>query len=133
MKKNLNGFTLIELMLVVVIIGVLAAVAYPSYVEQVRKGRRSECKSAILQTSNLLERFYTINNSYSSDFAAIGGKNFSGDNADSSSCTISIEAEGATFTVTATPKISDPNCGNLTLNNTGLKTESGSKSVDYCW
>jgi prepilin-type N-terminal cleavage/methylation domain-containing protein len=56
MKKNLNGFTLIELMLVVVIIGVLAAVAYPSYVEQVRKGRRSECKSAILHIRLILRR-----------------------------------------------------------------------------
>ena len=139
MKKRNRGFTLIELMIVVVVIGILASIAYPSYTEYVLRGKRAECKSAILQTANLLERYFTVNNTYSDDFADIGGKAFSGDNSASSACTLAIEPETASdtmadgFKITGTPAATDSKCGNLTLNQKGIKGKSGSDSVDYCW
>jgi len=62
--KNSNGFTLIELMIVVAIIAILAAVAYPSYVENTRTTKRTTAQSDLLKLSNFLERRFTENNSY---------------------------------------------------------------------
>jgi type IV pilus assembly protein PilE len=62
MRKNtyqISGFTLIELMIVVAIIAVLAAIAYPSYKSYVLKARRSDAKSALMNTAQRMERFYT--------------------------------------------------------------------------
>ncbi|WP_295444239.1 type IV pilin protein [uncultured Thiodictyon sp.] len=58
------GFTLIELMVAVVIIAILAAAAYPSYREQVRRGHRAAVKGALLEDAQFLERNYTLNNCY---------------------------------------------------------------------
>ena len=58
------GFTLIELMVAVAIVGILAAIAYPSYLDQVRRGNRAEVKGALLEDAQFLERNYTLNNCY---------------------------------------------------------------------
>lgn len=58
------GFTLIELMIVVAIIGIIAAIAYPSYLEQVQSTRRTDAQGALVSFANAMERFYTQNNSY---------------------------------------------------------------------
>lgn len=59
-----RGFTLIELMIVVVVIGVLASIGYPSYAEYVAKSRRAAMASSLLQGQQWMERFYTENFSY---------------------------------------------------------------------
>ncbi len=65
------GFTLIELMIVVAIIGILATIAYPSYQDSVKKSRRADAKSALMGFVNAMERYYTENNTYC-DAAATG-------------------------------------------------------------
>lgn len=62
--SNSRGFTLIEVMIVVVIIGILAAVAYPSYQKHMTQTRRSDAQSALLQIANQQERFFTECNYY---------------------------------------------------------------------
>ncbi len=62
--SRFSGFTLIELMIAVMIIGILAAVAYPSYQDSINKSRRAEGKSALLKAAQVLERWYTDNNTY---------------------------------------------------------------------
>ncbi len=62
--KNQQGFTLIELMIVVAIIGILAGIAYPSYQDSIKKSRRADAKGALMGFANAMERYYTENNSY---------------------------------------------------------------------
>lgn len=64
-----HGFTLIELMIVVVIVGILAAIAYPSYRDHVVRTRRSDAQAALLKISNLQEKFFSECNSYAGDLA----------------------------------------------------------------
>jgi type IV pilus assembly protein PilE len=64
MKSTMPGFTLIEIMIVVAIIAIIAAIAYPSYQDSVRKSRRADAKSILLQAGQQMERFYTENNRF---------------------------------------------------------------------
>jgi type IV pilus assembly protein PilE len=59
-----KGFTLIELMVAVAIVGILAAIAIPSYQESMRKSRRADAQSALLNIANAMERYFTQNNTY---------------------------------------------------------------------
>ncbi|MCC4620365.1 type IV pilin protein, partial [Xanthomonas cassavae CFBP 4642] len=61
-----NGFTLIELMIVVAVVGILAAVAYPSYAEHIRKSRRAQAKADLVEYAQMAERSHTTNNTYAS-------------------------------------------------------------------
>jgi type IV pilus assembly protein PilE len=118
-----NGFTLIELMIAVAIIAILSAIAYPSFVEQINKSRRSEGKSGILQTASLQERFYTLNNTYSTTLAA-----------SSTHYTITVTNPVAdAYVITAVPLFSDSKCGTLTYDQLGTQSRSGSADLAYCW
>lgn len=59
-----RGFTLIELMIVVAVVAILAAIAYPSYAEAVAKSRRAEARAQLLETVNYMQRFYSQNDSF---------------------------------------------------------------------
>src|SRR5690606_38472416 len=63
-RKSSAGFTLIEVMIVVAIIGILAAIAYPSYQDHVRKSRRADAQTALLELAQFMERHYTTNGRY---------------------------------------------------------------------
>lgn len=72
--QSRRGFTLIEVMIVVAIIGLLAAIAYPAYLDQVRAARRTEAKTLLLQAANRQERFYSSNspNEYAASMKQLG-------------------------------------------------------------
>ena len=140
-----RGFTLIEVMIVVAIIGFLAAIAYPAYTNHIRKGKRAEAKARLLLLSQRLERAYTDNGTYVTDVAPLvgltaGATVYSADNNDAYSAysiTVTPAAGGINtgYTITATQNagFTDAECGNLTLTSTGVKGKTGSAPLSRCW
>jgi type IV pilus assembly protein PilE len=127
--KHSDGFTLIELMISVAIIGTLAAVAYPSYVDHVANSNRSEATSELVSLASAQERFYTLNNTYGNN-ADFGLPTLS----ETGLYTLSVNAgAGITYTLTAVPTWVDVPCDDFTLTNTGLKGVTGGDGVANCW
>lgn len=141
-KNAAGGFTLIELMIAVVVVGILAAIAYPSYIEQVRKSRRADAKAALLTAAQTMERYYTENNSYAGAAANPSDGGIIPDHAPvdrphaDRTYDISFSQRTATgFTIQATrtgTQASDTTCGDYTLTNTGMKGVTVG-SVATCW
>lgn len=136
-----HGFTLIELMIVVAIVAILGAVAYPSYIESVRKGKRAEGRTALLETLQQQERYMTQYNTYlvidPNATTTIPFKRHSGDNPSASAFKIGARAcTGQTIAdcvqVYGVPKYSDPVITELNITSTGVKSCTGS-NTSICW
>ncbi|WP_374402321.1 type IV pilin protein [Niveibacterium sp.] len=130
-----EGFTLVELLIVVAVIALLTAIAVPSYSSYIERGRRAEGRAALEQAAQMLERLYTRTNSYSVTLADAGIPATSS----SGRYTISVAAMAAdviatSYVITATPSgWTDPHCGSLTLNSVGQRGRTGTSPVTECW
>lgn len=125
-RKKLRGFTLIELMIVIVIIAILASIAFPSYQDSVRKTKRANVQATLMELSIYLERRYTENNNYTG--TTIAGSGLSDDEYDLTIPTLTA----STFIIQAKAKAgsgqnSDTGCVTLTISQTGAKTPAS------CW
>lgn len=130
-KKTSSGFTLIELMIVVAIVGILAAIAYPSYQEYVLRGNRSEAQAFLNDAAARQERYYAQNNTYADTTAKLG---YNSANSTTNLYTLSIPSASATaYSLLATAQRTDAKCGNLGIDQAGTKSETGSGSVSDCW
>lgn len=140
--QRLNGFTLIELMIVVAIIAIIAAIAYPSYINSVTKTNRAAAEGCLSEYANYMERYYTANMSYKnapSPTSTIGRQDCASAQLTGRNYTYSFPSNPttSTYTISAVPigtQLSrDTQCGTLTLNQQGTRTASGSGGVANCW
>jgi type IV pilus assembly protein PilE len=128
-----RGFTLIEIMIVVLIVGILAAIAFASYESYVVKSRRSAAAVCLQQGAQLVERFYTTNMTY------VGATAPTCDADLSQFYTIAFDGtpSASAFKLTATPKgrqlAKDTKCGTLGLDQKGARTTSTGALETDCW
>lgn len=136
--KNNKGVTLIELLISVAIMGILAAVAYPSYTGYVTKSNRVESQRELAKLANLQEQYFIDHRTYTTDMKLLGKKTDpyvtdSGNYSIDSTIGASGGVSGVTFTLTATAKgtqkINDSACVTLTIDEKGKK--SGTSAT--CW
>ncbi len=137
-RRVTAGFSLLELVITVAIVGVLASIAMPSYVSHLARGKRAEVKGALQENAQFLETYYTTRGFYSTA---------KGSNKAATLPVIQVPSSGtANYTITATVTntsytltakavntMAKDDCGNFTLTHTGTQGVSGKLGVAECW
>ena len=130
-----RGFTLVELMITVVVISILASISYSAYTEQTAKARRAAARALVMDVLQHEERFFTENNTYTTDLTAMGYPATLKTDRNTHSISLAAGATGAIATsvaVTATALVTDAKCTSLTLSSANAQTGTGSNST-VCW
>lgn len=134
LRRHMRGITLIELMIVVVIISVLAAIAFPNYQEFTARAKRNEAKAALLRLATNQERFYLNNNTFTNDLISLGFGTTPKAVTETGYYEIEVTAASASnFTATATylqGGAEADRCGTFTINGRGAKTSADETN---CW
>lgn len=155
LRRRMQGFTLIELMVTVLILGILAAIAVPNYTAYVNRGKRAAAKTVLLDAANQLERNYTTNGCY--NFTTVAECRAQAGTAPTLPPAAPAEGRaaygiavaypsGQQFTLSAVPcgaagavcpagaeAYTDAECDTLTLGHTGQRGITGTGTVANCW
>ena len=138
-RRAQRAFTLIELMIVVLVIGILAAIAIPAYQQYVPRAARTKATRALLDLAGREERYFYQSNTYTATLASVGlpSPYYVDSNTDARYYTVTIPAASATsYTLTATPggaQTSDSKCNVLSINRAGVKSVTGTQTAQQCW
>jgi type IV pilus assembly protein PilE len=136
-KRLNNGFTLIELVIAIAIIGILVSIAYPSYQSTILKSRRVDAEGALMGFANAMERYYTVNNAYPS--AGTTGIYAATSPVDGGTAYYQLSITSSTtstYQLQASPigiQAADLLCGTLTFDQAGVKGFNGTGSSTVCW
>jgi len=145
MRENVrqkNGFTLVELLIVVAIIGILYTVAMPAYTEQMERSRRADIQQVMLQHGAVLERIYSRNGGYPDAFNGAVNTDFYSFSYVASDrvpgAAANVDFKNRQFTLTATPKSTSAQkgdrCGALAIKQDGTQSATkGGFAVTNCW
>ena len=135
-SKKQQGFSLIELMIALAVVGIIAGIAYPSYIDSIRKSRRSEAKGALVELSQFMARTYAENKTYQPGGASptITPPNDISEHYNFTFTTITDD----TFTLNAAPLAgqADDRCGTLTVNELSQENITGAATgvtASDCW
>lgn len=134
-QQRTSGFTLIEVMIVVVIIGIIAAIAYPAYTRHVQDTRMATAQADLMELAQWMERQYSLNNSFTG--LTTGNLPFSASPKDGNTTAYNLtlgNVTANTYTLTATPTGPQVGhgCGTLTLNQAGARTPDPATNPN-CW
>jgi len=132
--RKQHGFSLIELMVVVTIIGILASIAYPNYTQYVFRSKRSEAKVELERRSQALEKCYTRYMSYlSANCTPLAA---AGNTANNYYAISAVTPDAVTYTLTATAigtQANDKKCATLSLSSNGERAYTGTGTMKDCW
>jgi type IV pilus assembly protein PilE len=139
--RRVAGFTLVELMVVVLVIAILAAIAIPGYAAQIRKSRRTEARTALLDAAGREERFYATNNFYTLVSTNLGYTGAWPTGVGSGYYNLTVTCTNGKdpctdYMLTATAigtQAKDAICATLTLNQSGLQGATGTGTAAMCW
>lgn len=137
-RSHVAGFTMVELMVVVMIVAVLALIALPNYLNSVTKSNRRAAAGCTIEAAQFMERFYTTNLRY--DQSRAGAAPVLPQVTCSNSPLYSFalrDLTTTTYTIAATPQGAqasrDTSCGELSINQAGIKSKTGTATVAECW
>jgi type IV pilus assembly protein PilE len=149
LRRHVAGFTLIELMIAIAIIGILVKLAYPAYNQSILKSHRAEAKAALLDLASREERYFSTTNTFTTSAPALGYASgatvttaapLTVQAGSSSYYTLSVTVDttvsAPNFTGTATAvnsQVNDTKCKNFTLTQAGVQGISGTDTVANCW
>lgn len=130
-RRRSNGFTLVELLITIAILGILAAIAIPAYTQYIKRGYRAEARTALLNAASFMERQFSESNAYTAPaFPTVPS---SGAARYTIGVTLGTPPAGYTLTATAVGTMASDECGNLTLTNTGARGQAATGSPELCW
>jgi len=140
-----RGFTLVELVIVMLVAAILTAIAVPMYLNQVRESRRTDARSALLDLAGREERYFATNSAYTASSVTLGYTTTAQGNVWPQTVGSGYYQIGApnvaagpppSYSITATPigtQTADTACASLTVTSTGAETSTGTGSASTCW
>jgi type IV pilus assembly protein PilE len=140
--RRMRGVSLMELLVVIAVLGTLAAIAVPSYRRYLIRSQRSEAKIALMQVQTAQEKFYLQNNTYTNSITGGPGVGLGmGTVSETGKYDIAITtfaADGQSYVATASPRsgggqTDDVICANFTINERGTRGISGTGAAETCW